>query len=89
MSESLRALIVEDSPEDTELLLFRLRKEGYDVDFERVETAEQMSSCLGRRAWDVVIADYRLPKFSAMAALELLEGHGSRRSVHPRVRDDR
>ena len=42
MSTSLRALIVEDSENDALLVLRELRCGGFDVTWERVETAETM-----------------------------------------------
>jgi PAS domain S-box-containing protein len=76
MSTPLQALIVEDSADDTQLVLAELRRGGYDVTWERVETAEAMRAALGRQRWDVVIADYKLPDFSGLAALELLKASG-------------
>ncbi|MGA2018757.1 MAG: PAS domain S-box protein, partial [Opitutaceae bacterium] len=43
---------------------------------ERVETAEAMLAALGRQPWDVVIADYKMPHFSGIAALKLLQASG-------------
>lgn len=76
MSKPLAVLVVEDSEDDTRLLERELRLGGYDVAWERVETAEAMRSALRARAWDLVIADYTLPTFSAPAALALLQESG-------------
>jgi len=73
MSKPLRVLMVEDSKDDAALLVDALRKGGYEPAFERVDTAAKMSAALERGAWDVVIADYTLPGFSGLAALELLK----------------
>ncbi|MDC4224829.1 MAG: EAL domain-containing protein [Candidatus Manganitrophus sp.] len=73
MQKALHALIVEDSVEDTEILLRELRQGGYEVISERVETPEAFNTALDRRRWDVVLADYTLPRFSGTAALELLK----------------
>jgi two-component system, cell cycle sensor histidine kinase and response regulator CckA len=69
----LRVLIVEDSEDDLLLLLRELRRGGYELDYVRVETAVEMQAALDRQTWDIVIADYTLPRFSAPAALELLQ----------------
>ncbi len=76
MSRSIRVLLVEDSEEDGILILRELRRAGYKPLCERVETAEAMSAALNQQAWDVVIADYVLPRFSGPAALKLLQAHG-------------
>ena len=44
MNKPLRVLLVEDSERDSELLVRILRRAGYDVSFERVETAEAMKA---------------------------------------------
>lgn len=73
MSTSLRALIVEDSEDDAKLLTRELWRGGYDLVFERVDTPEAMMCALDNQTWDVVLADYVLPRFSGLAALELLK----------------
>ncbi|MCI0411207.1 EAL domain-containing protein [bacterium] len=76
MAELLRVLIVEDSEDDAVLLLRDLRHAGYDPHFERVETAEAMEAALDIKTWDLVVADYSMPHFSAPAALALLQKKG-------------
>jgi two-component system, cell cycle sensor histidine kinase and response regulator CckA len=73
MNPLLHILIVEDSEDDLLLLLRELRRGGYDPDYVRVETAAEMQAALDRQPWDIVIADYTLPRFSAPEALELLQ----------------
>jgi PAS domain S-box-containing protein len=76
MNRPLRVLMVEDSASDTQLLLRLLRKAGYEVEFERVDTRDAMKAALERGAWDLVLADYRMPQFSAPEALALLKESG-------------
>lgn len=78
MSEKkfLRILIIEDSESDAFLLLRELRKGGYDVESERVETAESLRSALAEKTWDLVICDYSLPHLDAPRALEILKSSG-------------
>jgi sigma-B regulation protein RsbU (phosphoserine phosphatase) len=76
MSKSLRILIVEDSEEDTQLLLHELRSAAYDPAFERVDTSAAMSAALDRQNWDLIVADFSMPQFNALAALELLNKKG-------------
>ncbi|MSP15332.1 MAG: hypothetical protein EXR73_01755 [Myxococcales bacterium] len=42
----LRVLVVDDSPDDCELLLRRLRKEGYAPEHVRVDTADDLRAAL-------------------------------------------
>ncbi len=76
MAKSLRALIVEDSENDALLTVRELEKAGYDVKGTRVETATAMRAALGQEQWDLIIADFTMPQFSAPAALSLLQEIG-------------
>ncbi len=73
----LRVLVVEDSENDTLLLLRELKRGGYEPDYERVETAEAMEKALTGSGWDVIISDYRMPGFSALEALRVFKKSGS------------
>jgi PAS domain S-box-containing protein len=75
MGTPLRVLIVEDSDDDTALLLRELQPQ-YDPTYERVQTAKTMAAALAGRQWDIVISDFSMPDFSAGAALELLHQSG-------------
>src|SRR5687768_15294286 len=72
MRQPLRALIVEDSRDDADLLVMELNRAGYEVSFERVQSRKAMESALGHGPWDVVLCDYSLPGFDALGALEAL-----------------
>jgi len=76
MGKPLRVLIVEDLEDDALLIARELRRGGYDLAFQRVDTAAAFSATLSRQTWDVVIADYTLPRFSGLVALELLQESG-------------
>src|SRR5687768_6623380 len=76
MGKLLRVLIIEDSEEDTQLLVRELRRGGYEVEFERVETAETMHAALTQKTWDLILSDYSLPRFSGPRALEVLKASG-------------
>jgi signal transduction histidine kinase len=73
MVDRLRVLIVEDSEQDSLLLVRELRRGGYQLVVERVETAAAMKAALERQAWDIVLSDYAMPSFSAPGALSLLK----------------
>ena len=72
----LRVLIVEDSPLDAELLAHELSRGGYDVTWERVETADAMKAALERASWDIILSDYSLPTFNGPDALRLMQSTG-------------
>ncbi len=77
MTTPLRVLIVEDSEDDTALLVRELRRGGYDVTFERVDSPEALDTAVAKREWDIVICDYSMPHFSGTDALRLLREKGS------------
>lgn len=68
--KKLRLLNIEDSEDDSLLLRHHLTRAGYELTWERIDTVEALSSALDRKTWDVVISDYVMPKFSALAALD-------------------
>src|SRR5882724_8168541 len=73
MRQPLNLLIVEDSEDDLFLVARELERGGFDLSYERVETAAGFKAALAGRTWDLVIADYNLPVFSATEALRLLQ----------------
>ncbi|MDY7228254.1 response regulator [Hyalangium rubrum] len=75
-AQPLRLLLVEDSEDDAMALLRELRRSGYDVSHTRVETREGLERALGAGAWDVVIADYALPRFDGLSAFSLVQQRG-------------
>jgi signal transduction histidine kinase len=76
MGKPLRLLLVEDSPEDADLLLAELARGGYDVECVRVETADAMRTALARESWDIILCDYSLPAFTGPGALGILKDSG-------------
>ena len=72
----LRALVVEDSEFDARMLITILRKGGYEVAFERVQTPAALTGALDAKTWDVILADYNMPGFSAPEALRMVQEKG-------------
>jgi DNA-binding NtrC family response regulator len=73
MLTPLRVLIIEDSESDADLVRYYLRKAGFELTWERVESAAEMQTALARQTWDIILSDYNLPGFDAPAALALLK----------------
>jgi PAS domain S-box-containing protein len=71
-SKLLRLLLVEDSENDTLLILAELKSYGYEIDYQRVYTGEAMRQALNKHDWDIIIADYKIPRFGALEALKIL-----------------
>jgi signal transduction histidine kinase/FixJ family two-component response regulator len=69
----IRLLVVDDSPDDAELVAVELRSAGLTVEYHRVETAQAMSEALLSGRWDAIIADYKMPGFGCLEALQLIQ----------------
>ncbi|MDD2272114.1 MAG: ATP-binding protein [Desulfuromonadaceae bacterium] len=69
----LRILHVEDSPQDVEIIRERLLAAGFSLHIDWACNEEQYTNFLCNCAYDLVLADYRLPAFNAPAALRLLQ----------------
>src|SRR4051812_29743599 len=72
MKGQLRVLHVEDDPLDAELIASVFEEGDYDFAWTRVETEAAYESALDSMP-DAVIADYTLPQFSGLRALEILK----------------
>jgi PAS domain S-box-containing protein len=77
LGNELHILLVEDSPEDAELVTQELVRAGLAPVLHRVDSAAALSAALARRNWHMVISDYNLPGFSGAEALRLLRAHSS------------
>ncbi len=75
MGKPIRILMVEDNPDDAELLLRELRRAGYTPDWRRVDTEPDFLAHLGP-SYDLVLSDYAMPQFGGLRALELLTQSG-------------
>ncbi|HEX9438781.1 MAG TPA: response regulator, partial [Roseiflexaceae bacterium] len=71
MLTPLRVLILEDRPDDAELLAHELRRAGFDADWRRAENEPEYLAHL-EAPLDLILADYSLPEFDAIRALQLL-----------------
>jgi diguanylate cyclase (GGDEF)-like protein/PAS domain S-box-containing protein len=68
----LRVLILEDNPDDADLMVRRLRQAGFECDWQRVETETDYQAQLGPHL-DLILADYTLPQYDALRALQHLQ----------------
>ncbi|MGH9347589.1 MAG: response regulator, partial [Vicinamibacterales bacterium] len=73
MNRPLRVLIVEDSDDDVELLYRELGRAGFDAIHRHVQTADGMRDALLHERWDVILSDFSMPQFGALAALSVLQ----------------
>ena len=73
----LRVLCVDDSADDAELNVLALQRHGFTVESIRVDQRDDAEAALTGQAWDLILCDYSMPKFSAPDMLELLRSFGT------------
>ncbi|MHC5727160.1 MAG: response regulator, partial [Nostoc sp.] len=67
----LRFLLLEDSLLDAELTEAMLTEGGINCELIRVETRADFLAALETEAFDLILADYALPSFDGISALEI------------------
>ncbi len=68
----LRALILEDSSPDAELVMREVQRAGFAPRWRRAETEDEYLAELNPEL-DLILADFSLPQFSALDALQILK----------------
>jgi glycogen phosphorylase len=77
----LRALVVDDNPENASLLVEELVASHFQVTGESVETENQYLQQLLNSPPDLILSEYEPQRFSAARTLELLQHRGPSLSV--------
>src|SRR5215510_6188160 len=71
MKYPLRILHLEDDPNDTEIVQDVLESGGVVCQVTRVETRDQFIASLDEGGFDLILADFSLPFFDGVSALQL------------------
>lgn len=69
----IRLLFIEDSENDTALLLQRFRAAGYTPFHRRVVSESMLREALQQESWDLILCDHNLPGCNALTALQLIQ----------------
>jgi signal transduction histidine kinase len=77
MKTLLRIVYLEDDPRDAELVQEILAAGGIECAMTRVETETDFTSTLEKGGVDLVLADYTLPSFDGLSALEIVQKNWS------------
>src|SRR4051794_4374541 len=75
MPTPLRLLILEDQVADAQLVLHELQRAGFAAEWQRVCTEPDFLAALTADL-DIILADYNMPQFDALRALDLLRASG-------------
>jgi len=76
VGKRLRVLILEDQPVDAELMARALRQSGFNVEWKRVDRKPDYLTELERKP-DIVLADFNVPGFGALEALDVVREQGA------------
>lgn len=74
-SGPLRILHLEDSPDDHQLVMLQLRRDGLRAELHRIDTLPAFDAALAER-WDAIVSDHDLPGFTGLDALARLRESG-------------
>ena len=70
MSPTLRVLYLEDNSDDFLLVQRELAKAGWSLEMRQTETEHEFVKSVREGTWDIILADYNLPGYGGMAALD-------------------
>lgn len=70
--KKIKILIAEDSEDDAMLLMRRIKKDGLDPVYRRVDSLKKMKEALDKEEWNIVLSDYNMPNFTGLDAINLL-----------------
>jgi len=75
MNDILHVLLVEDSPDDAQLVMLQLEQDGFEVEYRQVDTEAAFLAAL---EWppDLILSDFALPQFNGLHALRILKERG-------------
>lgn len=68
----LRLLLIEDCEDEALLLLRQLRNNGFDPDYARVVSEEELLAAL-QESWDIAVTDHNMQNFDSQQALSLIK----------------
>ena len=73
-----RILIVEDYPDQAELILraFRKQKNTFDFEVDFVASGEDCLKKFSETTYDALILDYKLPDYTGLEVIKLLQERG-------------
>jgi PAS domain S-box-containing protein len=71
MRSPISVLIIENSPDDAELIADALRQRGLRPAVQRIETEDELRDALSSSCWDLILLDYVLAGLTGLKALQI------------------
>ena len=71
MEKKIRLLMLEDSPEDAELIRLELEKTGTEFIIELTDNLHDFSKALEEFQPEIILSDYLIPNFSGLGGLSI------------------
>ena len=81
MDTRLRILILEDSPEDLDLVERELKRGGIDFTSTVVKKKEEYERALEEFHPDIILSDHSLPQFNSIEAMQIWKSYQKERNV--------
>lgn len=69
--QSLDVVVIEDEVHDAEFVVHALQRAGFACTARRVDTEPQLRQELSHRLPDIILSDFRMPRFSGIDALDV------------------
>jgi two-component system, cell cycle sensor histidine kinase and response regulator CckA len=76
MSQKLRVLYLEDNSDDFMLVQRELLKAGWSLSIQQVDNEHDFTRNVRDTPWDIILADFNLPGYGGMAALDFVRRSG-------------
>jgi len=77
MRDNIKILIVEDNPNDVDLLQHELKKSGLNFSYEVVQTENEFIAALDNFEPEIILSDYSLPSFDGLTAFHIKQKKSS------------
>lgn len=74
IKNDLHILVLEDEPDDVELLKYTLERNGMHPEYDVVSDKASYEKAISGNTYDLVLADNSVPMFNSMDALQMLRG---------------
>ncbi|MCW8929137.1 MAG: EAL domain-containing protein [Gammaproteobacteria bacterium] len=69
--KTLRIIILHHKQSETNLLLGEIQKSGYKLTYKLTDNISELTNLLHKSNWDLIIANYNGPRYSALNALNI------------------